>query len=217
MISSIYNTKLIELAPSSKKDKNSKIFYEVVEEAIKKHIVEKIKYLVAMDRIDELEERYVDLLAEEMHIDYYDLSNNLEEKRSLVKLSLLTHMKKGTPFSVETILNIFFENTKLKEWFNYGKAPGTFEIEILNNTLINPEHLKKMLEIIEVTKRKSQHMSGVVFSKRIDSNVYPTAYSRQYIRQELHPAKIDFTFNRVKIYPKQLTKVYQRLKIKGGQ
>lgn len=35
MISSIYNTKLIELAPSSKKDKNSKIFYEVVEEAIK--------------------------------------------------------------------------------------------------------------------------------------------------------------------------------------
>ena len=170
-----------------------------------------------MDRINELEERYVDLLAEEMHIDYYDLSNNLEEKRSLVKLSLLTHMKKGTPFSVETILNIFFENTKLKEWFNYGKAPGTFEIEILNNTLINPEHLKKMLEIIEVTKRKSQHISGVVFSKRLDSNIYPTAYSRQYIRQELHPAKIDFTFNRVKIYPKQLTKVYQRLKIKGGQ
>lgn len=217
MISSIYNTKLIELAPSSKKDKNSKIFYEVVEETIKKHIVEKIKYLVAMDRIDELEERYVDLLAEEMHIDYYDLSNNLEEKRSLVKLSLLTHMKKGTPFSVETILNIFFENTKLKEWFNYGKAPGTFEIEILNNTLINPEHLKKMLEIIEVTKRKSQHMSGVVFSQKINSNIYPTAYSRQYIRQELHPAKIDFTFNRVKIYPKTTLRVYQRLTIKGGE
>ena len=217
MISSIYNTKLIELAPSSKKDKNSKIFYEVVEEAIKKHIVEKIKYLVAMDRIDELEERYVDLLAEEMHIDYYDLSNNLEEKKSLVKLSLLTHMKKGTPFSVETILNIFFENTKLKEWFNYGKTPGTFEIEILNNTLINPEHLKKMLEIIEVTKRKSQHMSGVVFSKRIDNNIYPTAHSRKFIRQILYPTKIDFTFKKTEIYPKQIIKIYQRLAIKGGQ
>lgn len=60
-------------------------------------------------------------------------------------------------------------------------------------------------------------MSGVVFSNRIDSNVYPTAYSRQYISQELHPAKIDFTFNRVKIYPKITLRAYQRLTIKGGQ
>ena len=216
MISNIYNTKLIELAPNSKKDETSKIFYTIVEKIIKKHIVEKIKYLVTMDRIDELEERYVDLLAEEMHVDYYDLSNNLEEKRSLVKLSLLTHMKKGTPFSVETVLNIFFKNTKLKEWFDYGKTPGTFEIEILNNTLINPEYLKKMLGIIEVTKRKSQHISGIVFSKKIDSNVYPTVYSRQYIKQELRPAKLDFTFNKGKIYLSQFMRTYQRLVIKGG-
>lgn len=217
MISNIYNAKLIEFAPSSKRDKSSKIFYEIIEETIKKHIIEKIKYLVTMDRVNNLEERYVDLLAEEMHVDYYDLSNNLEEKRSLVKLSLLTHMKKGTPFSVETVLNIFFGNTKLKEWFNYGKSPGTFEIEILNNTLVNPEHLKKMLEIIEVTKRKSQHISGIVFSKRLDSNIYPIGSLRQYIRQELYPAKIDFTFNRRKIYLGQFRKIYQRLIIKGGQ
>lgn len=77
----IYEVHLKDLAPASKlKNKDDILFYEVVNEAIKVLILDEIENLILLDNIDNLKEEIVDLLAYELHVDFYDYSALLKEK-----------------------------------------------------------------------------------------------------------------------------------------
>ncbi|CAL7892891.1 phage tail protein I [Fusobacterium necrophorum subsp. funduliforme] len=162
MMQTIDDGFIINLAPNSFK-RNSDLFYRVSQRIIEKHIVKNKKYLLALDGIDELEEIYVDMLAHDLHVEFYNLSNSLKEKRELVKNSIVTHMKKGTPFAVENVLKIFYRDSELKEWFDYSGEEGTFRINVLNNTSIVLEEIVKILEIIKKTKRATQQLEKITF------------------------------------------------------
>lgn len=162
MLSTIYNLNLLELVPISKrKDKSTVILMSVVQKVISQHILDNMKYLVFTDRIDEMEEHEVDLAAEELHVDFYDYKASLDIKRYLVKTSLTTHMQKGTKYAIELVMNIFFKNAKVLEWFEYSGIPGTFKIKLdMPEGYVFPD-LKKLEENIESTKRKSQVFEGI--------------------------------------------------------
>ena len=53
-----------------------------------------------MARIDELPENVLDLLAWQLHADFYDLAGTLSMKREAVKSSILWHMHKGTEWAI---------------------------------------------------------------------------------------------------------------------
>lgn len=161
-LSTLFNYSIFELIPNSKKeDPQTKIFFIVVKEIIRKHIVENNQYLIFLDNIDNMREDLVDLIAEELHVDYYDYKSPLEQKRIVVKNSFLIHMKKGTKYAVELVMNIFFTNAKLLEWFEYNGIPGTFKIKLdMQEGYVFPD-LKKLSENVDTTKRKSQKFEGI--------------------------------------------------------
>lgn len=183
MLSTIYNLNLLELVPISKrKDKSTVILMNVIQKIILKHILDNMKYLVFTDRIDEMEEHEVDLVAEELHVDFYDYKASLEIKRYLVKTSLTTHMQKGTKYAIELVMNIFFKNAKLLEWFEYNGTPGTFKIKLdMPEGYIFPD-LKKLEENIDSTKRKSQVFEGVeatsAYNGKINYAITGTCFSK---------------------------------------
>lgn len=166
----ISTVNLIDLLPISKKNDREAILYlAITQEILKKHIINNMKALVSLDRIDFLEEELVDLLAEELHVDFYDIKSSLAEKRNLVKSSISTHMIKGTPQSINTVLNVFFKGAKLMEWFEYGGEPGWFKIDISDATIT--QDITTVLQMIESTKRKSQWIQELTKNGKAELNL----------------------------------------------
>ena len=156
MIVNIYDEKILgKLAPSVIKNN---ISLEVIERTIKKHIIENIKYLVFYDRIQTMSERELDIVANELHVDFYDYSMSIEEKRKSCLQSFAIHSIKGTPASIIKVLNIFFKDPKLLEWYEYGSAPGRFKVqldEIVHN------NFKELTKRIKDSKKASQHLEVI--------------------------------------------------------
>ena len=157
----IYDNNIFDLAPSILKINNKDILC-VIDKLYQLHIVENIKKLVLMDRIDELEDFEIDLLAQELHVDFYEITLNLEEKRKLVKKTLEMHMLKGTPYAVQEVLKIFFSESKIIEWFNSGKRNGTFKVEISDSS-VDHSKTKRIIQMINAYKRTSQHLDLLEF------------------------------------------------------
>lgn len=164
---SIYSPELLKnLAPGL--IKNS-IFLKVVEELIQIHIIKNIKYLVHIDRIDEMNEEELDFIAQELHVDYYNYRLSTEQKRELCKKSFYLHSIKGTVKAVKDMLDIFYTDTQLVECHDdeHMKA-GTFKIEIHGKS---EENLSELLEKVENVKKKSQLLEGVIFKNKIKTNL----------------------------------------------
>ena len=60
-----------------------------------------IENVLIYSRIDELPEALIDILAYDMHVDWYDYSFPLKVKRDILKSSVKVHKKMGTKYAVE--------------------------------------------------------------------------------------------------------------------
>lgn len=161
----IYDIKLKDLAPNSRlRNKEDLLFYDVVDEAIKRLILSEIYKLILLDNIENLPEEIVDLLADELHVDFYDYSAVIKEKRHIVKTSILSHMKKGTLFPIQNILDTFFQESIIKEWFEYEGEPGKFKVEI-SDSEADYTQTNRIIKMIDSVKRTSQHLENLIFIK----------------------------------------------------
>lgn len=177
----IYDELIMEIAPKLIK-KNRKDILMVLETLIQKYIIENIKYLVLLDRIDELSERELDVIQKELHVDFYNYQMTLEQKRQACKESLIVHSSKGTPGSINRVLKIFFRDAKLEEWFQYDGTPGYFKVVIDGPT---PRNLNDVIEKIEDTKKKSQHLEKISFISKSELVVNSFFYKRNGVKQKL--------------------------------
>ena len=73
--------------------------------------------LSTWDHIDELTEAELDALAWELNILWYDTGASLDTKRALVKDSDLVYKRLGTKWAVENVINSYFGEGFVEEWF----------------------------------------------------------------------------------------------------
>ena len=96
----IYSTKFSDYLPGAlKKDPKIKSLAEAVTEQLLE-VSDSMELVLIYSRIDELPEDLVDILAYDMHIDWYDYSYPLEAKRDMLKNSIKVHKKMGTKYAV---------------------------------------------------------------------------------------------------------------------
>ena len=82
-----------------------------------------------LSRLDELDGIILDILAEQFHVDNFDLVPLTEQiKRALIRNSILDHRIKGTKAAVEKIMRLVFGKSLVEEWFQYQAAPYRFRI-----------------------------------------------------------------------------------------
>lgn len=82
-------------------------------------------------RIDELPENVLDLLAWQLHADFYDLAGSLAMKREAVKGSILWHMHKGTEWAIHEALRQIDISAEFIPWWKDGGDPYTFKLKAL--------------------------------------------------------------------------------------
>lgn len=122
-----------------------------------------ISTMSTWDSIDSLSEAELDELAWELNIDWYRLNASIDIKRQLVKDSDKMHQKLGTKWAVERIINTYFGDGYIVEWFEYDGEPGHFKVFSSNPTITN-ENLLEFLSILDKVKRATSHLDGITIS-----------------------------------------------------
>lgn len=117
-------------------------------------LTESIGVLTTWDKIDELSEDELDALAWELNILWYNKEANIQTKRELVKNSDNIYQHLGTKWAVENVINTYFGDGYIREWFEYNGEPGYFRVYSTNPT-ITDERLLEFLNILEKVKRHS--------------------------------------------------------------
>ena len=119
-----------------------------------------IEKLSTWDHIDSLSEAELDDLAWELNILWYDTGASIDVKRNLVRDSDAVYKKLGTKWAVENVINTYFGEGYMEEWFQYGGEPGRFRIYSSNPTL-NESKFTEFINLLNKVKRASSQLDGV--------------------------------------------------------
>lgn len=121
---------------------------------------ESIKFLTTWDQIDNLSEAELDELAWELNILWYELDADISIKREVIKNSDKVFKHLGTKWAVENVIESYFGNGYIKEWFEYDGQPGRFRVHTTNPTVTGVK-LSSFLNLLYKVKRASAKLEAV--------------------------------------------------------
>ena len=123
-------------------------------------LAESLSTLSTWDHIDSLSEAELDDLAWELNILWYDTGADIGVKRELIKNSDKVYRHLGTKWAVENVINTYFGEGYIQEWFEYGGEPGRFRVYSTNPSLTQ-ERLTAFLNLLNKVKRASAKLDGI--------------------------------------------------------
>ena len=126
-------------------------------------IAASVATLSTWDQIDNLSEAELDALAWELNILWYDHGADIAVKRELVKNSDAVYKHLGTKWAVENVIETYFGEGKIEEWFEYGGQPGHFRVNS-SNPSISQERFTDFLNVLNKVKRASAKLDEVVIN-----------------------------------------------------
>ena len=150
----------IELLPAFMKNDEACIGLSEGVNKVSSRLAERIKLLTTWNQIDKMSSAELDLLAEELHISWYDKLAAIEVKRNIIKQSDMVHAKLGTNWAAMQVINEYFGESKIIDWYEYGGEPGHFKIQTLNQSILNSK-ANAFMQILEKVKRKSAHLDAI--------------------------------------------------------
>jgi phage tail P2-like protein len=128
-----------------------------------RQVADEVKNCLIIPRVDELPEEILDELAYELHVDWYDATASIDVKRNLIKNSDKVHMYLGTPYAVEQVVQDYFGDGYVEEWFEYGGQPYYFRV-VTSNSAVTGELANQFTQAVEKVKRKSTILEQVIVS-----------------------------------------------------
>lgn len=130
-----------------------------------------IEKLSTWDCIEKLSEKELDELAWELNIPWYDTGATIDVKQKLIHDSDEVYKKLGTKWAVENVINTYFGDGYIEEWFQYGGEPGRFRVYSGNPTL-NEDKFSDFINLLSKVKRASAQLDGVFISLSGQMNLY---------------------------------------------
>ena len=130
-----------------------------------------VEKLSTWDCIDKLSEAELDDLAWELNILWYDTGATIDVKRNIVRDSDAVYKRLGTKWAVENVINTYFGDGYIEEWFQYGGDPGRFRVYSSNPTL-NESKFAEFLNLLNKVKRASSQLDGVFITLSGQMNLH---------------------------------------------
>jgi phage tail P2-like protein len=166
---SIYEVQLLDILPDSIKHDPDIIAASKAIDIGFAVLVNEAKKVIILPRIDELESDVLDHVAYFFHVDFYDVSMDVETKRKLIKESVYLHQIKGTPRAVEILIETLFDEGTVEEWFDYGDTPYRFRV-VTSNQSVTQERAEEFVRALNTVKNKRSTLDSVVIlqSEKMD-------------------------------------------------
>lgn len=138
------------------------------------------KTVLIYSRIDELPEEMLDILAYDLHVDWYDYTYTLETKRNVLKSSVGIHKKMGTKYAVETALQDVYKTAKVEEWFEYGGEPYTFRVHVaVGNNGLTEGADREIARNMQFYKNIRSHCTGICYRLGVQKGTVKTGAAQK--------------------------------------
>lgn len=163
MSNKIYDTDFSKFLPNVlKKDESMMAIAKVVTEKLLE-ISNSIDKVLIYANIDKLPGEILDILAYDMHVDWYDETYPVEAKREVIKSSVIVHKKMGTKYAVEKALRAVHPASCIEEWFEYGGNPYCFRIICDTTESKVQANYEEIVNTVNIYKRLSAHLDSVTY------------------------------------------------------
>jgi len=137
-------------------------------EELKKHIIKVLIY----PRIDEIEdEKLLDLLAWQFHIEGYEQAQTIQEKRNLIKNAIELHRYKGTPYAIKKVFESLGLDASLQEWFDYDGDPYKFKV-LVKNIIQDENTYIRLTKLINEYKNVRSWLDAIGFHREHNQTLY---------------------------------------------
>lgn len=159
-MSSLGNMNFKELLPAFMRNDEADTALAGAVDQITEKLEARIRLLSTWDQIDNMCDGELDLLAEELHISWYDKSAYIDAKRTIIKESDMIHAKMGTNWAAMRVISTYFGDGTIVDWFDYGGFPHHFKVETVNQEILKTK-MDKFLKILDAVKRKSAILDSI--------------------------------------------------------
>ena len=135
---------------------------------------DEIDLLRIYQRIDELDEELLDILAYDFKVDWWDPNYSLDVKRQVLKDNWRVHRMLGTRAALELALSAIYPGARAEEWFEYGGTPYCFRLYIdASDADIGDAKHRRVLDKVNYWKNLRSHLEGIEYHKTIPTgNLY---------------------------------------------
>lgn len=153
--------------------------------AEKRRIMDYAKQTRTISMIDELPEPILDVLAVELRSPYYNDAATIQEKRDIIRSSLLWAYRAGTVSAMEEMCMALFGNGRVVEWFNAAQdegefAPGEFDIETGAEMEDPQQYMARINRVIDRVKNVRSHLRKVRFLRVVHAPETGKVLSQSY-------------------------------------
>lgn len=147
--------------------------------ALKKATIRLLNYersAMVQNFIDNLSEQVLDVLAYDLHIDWYDCNYPADIKRAIIKSSIHVHKKMGTKYAVETALRAVHKDAGVSEWFEYGGRPYHFKLNIdISKSGMSENTGNEIAAKVYFYKNLRSHCDGIYYRLGMDAAIVKAA------------------------------------------
>lgn len=114
--------------------------------------------------LDQLQEPLIDLLAWQKRVDFYDATLPIEKKRQLVRMSDEFKRRKGTPWAVDQVCSVAFDESEVTEWFDYGGQPYRFKITTTDR-VTSEKKLTDLIRAVNAVKNMRSRLETITIRR----------------------------------------------------
>lgn len=158
--------------PALKKDEKMVALGRLIADELHQ-TVEQTKKNIIYANINELSETWLDVLAYDLHVDWYDYDYPIEAKRAIIRDSVRVHQKLGTKAAVEMALGGIHPKSEIEEWFDYGGKPYRFRIVLDTTESRIAADYDEIIKTVDIYKRLTAHLDGLYYQGSITVVVMP--------------------------------------------
>lgn len=204
---SIYTPNII--LPESIADEKISAAAQALDEQLKL-LSAAIEETLHLPRLDKLTGDILDLLANQFHVDFFDAVNLSDQtKKNLIRQSIALHRRYGTVWSVEQIVNEFFNAAQVKEVGDFrfriwskGYSATPAEEPMFWQMLNHAKNVRSWLDGLEFDfspEEPTTVRAGVVMAVAGVQNIWPARLTDQ--KQTLYAGNILHVDGNIEIAP----------------
>ena len=130
-----------------------------------------ISKCILLGNVDNLPGEVLDELAYELHIEWYDATASIDVKRSLIKSSDKVHMYLGTPYAVEQVVQDYFGDGVVEEWFEYDGDPYHFRV-LTENSAVTGDLADQFSKAVSKVKNLRSILEAVIVTMSGEMNMF---------------------------------------------
>jgi phage tail P2-like protein len=116
-------------------------------------------------------ESVLDILAWQFNVDWYESDSDIDTKRQAINDALIIKKTQGTPAAVQRVVEIYFGNGRVEEWFDYGGVPGYFRV-VTNNPSATGAQAALLIRAVDKVKNLRSRLESVIIESTDNMDLY---------------------------------------------